>query len=48
MSKPFTAKSQKSLFSKVSLPQRPTDTPYTPAMITQPKYRLGLDKLKFW
>ena len=48
MSKPFTAKSKKPLFSKVLLSYRSLDAPYTPAMITQPKYRLGVDKFKFW
>ena len=35
-------------FSKVLIPQRPADTPYTPAMIAQPKYMLGPDNFKFW
>ena len=48
LSKLLTAKSKKSLFSKVLLSRRSLDSPYTPAMITRPKYRLGLDKFKFW
>ena len=46
--KRYTPKSINHIFFKVLLSYRSLDSPYTPAMITRPKYRLGVDKFKFW
>ena len=47
LSKLYTAKSENHFFSKVLLPCGQLDTPGTPAVITQPKYKLGDTKINF-